>query len=243
MKLFHELKEALFDLIFPSDIYCICCGKPIYQQPYALCEDCTSAIKWVCIPSCSKCGKPLAINYITHKCHDCIDKTHSFHQGFSCMLYDDSAKTMLYDFKFNNKGYYAKSFAELIFEKIKNEKITFDYIMPVPLHQKKVKERGYNQAALIASHLSKLTSIPTLSNVLIRSRYTLPQNQLSLAERNHNLKDAFKVTDPTALLNKQILLIDDIYTTGNTVDACSKELLRHKASRVYVATVAIGPDY
>ncbi|MCG8485726.1 MAG: ComF family protein [Clostridia bacterium] len=243
MKRWYEYKDAFLDLIFPSDIYCICCSQPIYNQPYSICKDCMAKIKWVTLPACIQCGKPLSLNYLTHKCHDCIDTKHSFKQGFSCMVYDDRAKEMIYGLKFNEKAYYAKFFAQLIFEKIKNENLVFDYIIPVPLHKKREKERGYNQAKLIAEHLSALTQIPALFNVLIRTRYTLPQNQLSLRERNNNLKNAFQVTRPSVLLDKQILLIDDVYTTGSTVDTCSKELLINKASEVYVATCAIGEDF
>lgn len=240
MKRLNDCKKAFLDLIFPSDIYCICCNAPIDNQPYSICEACMTKIKWITQPTCLSCGKLLASHFMTHRCPDCMDTKHAFKQGFSCMVYDDSAKEMIYGLKYHGKSYYAEFFAQLIFEKLKNEPIIFDYVIPVPLHRKKEKERGYNQSNLIAKHLSKLLQVPTLSNVLIRTRYTLPQNQLSLYERKNNLKNAFHVTNPKVLLNKQILLIDDVYTSGSTVDACSKELLIYKTSEVYVATCAIG---
>lgn len=240
MNVFYECKEAFLDLIFPANIYCICCNQPIYNESYSICKSCQKEIKWITYDTCIQCGKPLALNFATHKCPDCVQTKHFFTQGFSCMVYDHFSKKMIHGLKFYNKGYYSKYFAELIFDKLKNQHIKFDYIIPVPLHKKRRKERGYNQSQLISYYLSKLSLIPILSNVLIRTRDTLPQNQLSLSQRKHNLKNAFKIRKPFLLFNKRILLIDDIYTTGNTVNACSKELLIHKASEVYVATCAIG---
>ncbi len=241
-KLVFELKEAFFDLIFPSDIYCISCKNPIFNEPYSLCESCRQKITWVGDHSCSRCGKILEPWYFSDKCRDCTQTSHYFTRGFSCVEYGEIERKIIIDFKYYGKGYYGKNIAEMMSDKLKKMDMTIDCIVPVPLHPLKEKERGYNQSFLVAKHLSHLTGLPLKANVLKRIQYTLPQNKLHLKDRKKNLQGAFEVNQSGVLIGNNILLVDDVYTTGNTADACSKALVDQGAENVYIITYAIGKN-
>lgn len=241
-KIVFDLKEAFLDLIFPSDIYCISCNAPILNKPYSLCESCRQKIVWIEKHSCSKCGKALEPWYIQDKCRDCIHTPHYFTRGFSCVEYGEIERKIVIDFKYYGKAYYAKSIAEMMVDKLKKLDMKIDYIVPVPLHPLKEKERGFNQSLLLANHISRLMGVPLKSDVLKRVQYTLPQNKLLLKDRKKNLKGAFKVGQIRVLINKNILLVDDVYTTGNTCDECSKALIGQGVENVYIITYAIGKN-
>ncbi len=241
-KFFFELKETFLDLIFPSDIYCISCHAPIFDEPYALCKSCRQKISWVAGKSCSRCGKPLQSWYFPDRCSDCTQMKHHFTRGFSCVEYGELERKLIIGFKYNGKSYYSKNIAEMMYDKLKSLDISIDYIVPVPLHPLKERERGYNQSHLVARYLSYLTGIPLKADALKRVRYTQPQNKLSLEERKKNLQNAFKACPNGVLINKSILLIDDVYTTGNTVDECSKALMGQGAQNIYIITYAIGKN-
>lgn len=241
-KQLFEFKESFLDLIFPFGIYCNVCNKPIYNEPYAICEDCRSRMPWIQEKACIKCGKSLPSWYFPDKCSDCTQNTHEYTKGFSCVEYDDTVRQMVIDFKYHGKAYYAKSIAEIMYDKFQSMNLNIDYIIPVPLHSDREKERGFNQSFLLAKHLSNWTNIQVKKDILYRCRHTESQNKLPLKKRKKNLSGAFKVLENGYLLRKNILLIDDVYTTGNTVDACAKELIGQGAKNVYILTFAIGKN-
>lgn len=240
--IFYELKESFLDLIFPSDIYCISCNKPIYNEIYSICEECKDKLHWIRGKTCDVCGKPLEEWYFPNECSDCMQTKHAFTKGFSCVIYDEMERKIIIDLKYNGKSYIAKNIAEIMYHRIKQQDIHIDYIVPVPLHKKKENERGFNQSQLISKYLSKMLGIELKKDALMRTRYTQPQNQLTLSQRKRNLMNAFKVKNTSNLNNKNILLIDDVFTTGNTVDACSKELFTANVSAIYILTYAIGKN-
>ena len=139
---------------------------------------------------------------------------------------------------------YAAFYAQEIYERLKNEIhcMEADAIIPIPLHVSRQKSRGYNQAELIAAHLSKLTGIPLEKNLVKRIRKTVPQKQLDARARQNNLKKAFNIKPNVVKLSKTIL-IDDIYTTGSTVDAVARELKCRGVGTVYFITLCIGEGF
>ncbi|MFA5527696.1 MAG: ComF family protein [Peptostreptococcales bacterium] len=241
MNTFYNLKEALLDLLFPSNIYCMSCQQPLLDSDNSLCPACASKIIWINSVSCKKCGKPL--HQPSQKiCHDCLEKPHSFTQGFSCTLYDDMTSKIIKDFKFHDKSYYAKPLAHMLLDKISESGIQFDAIIPVPLHKGRKKERGYNQSELLSYHLSQMIGVPMYTHVLLRKKDTSPQNRLSRLERLSNIGEAFQLTNSSLVAGKSILLVDDVYTTGATMDACAGLLVSHHCNPVYVITCCIGTD-
>lgn len=159
--------------------------------------------------------------------------------NLSVFYYDDITRFSIFRLKYNNKKQYAKIFAKLMYNKIsKIDTIHYDYIIAVPMYLKKKKKRGYDQAEEIAKHLSNFTNIPIQTNNLIRTKNTLPQSKVSYEQRKNNVKDVFKITNPHIIKNKNILLIDDIYTTGNTINYCKKALKNAGANNICCFTLA-----
>ena len=145
---------------------------------------------------------------------------------------------LVHDLKYNNKKYIASTFGKMLFDCYEKNKFDFDFIVPVPLHKVRQVKRGYNQSELIANEFAKHVGKEVKVDVLSRVKQTPSQVGLKYAQRQDNLKDAFKVKNRTGLKGKVVLLIDDVFTTGATSSYCSEVLLKAGASAVYVLCVA-----
>lgn len=242
IKTLYEYIDTFLNFIYPRNIHCILCNDPIDRDElYSICAECKKKLKLVYGKTCVKCGKPLDELYIIDRCHDCINSSHYFTKAVSCLEYEDLAKKIIYDLKYHKKRYISYHIAKIMYDRLLcNDIDSFDMIMPVPLHKDKERERGFNQAYLICKYISKMTEIEVNSKSLIRVKNTITQNKLTKEERRENLEDAFKIINKDNIDNRCILLIDDIYTTGSTVDQCSKVLIENGAADVYVATFATG---
>lgn len=239
--------EKILDLIFPPAIYCLNCGRPVDGRDlYSLCGDCLSEIKWANGKLCRLCGKLLEDWYPDDICGECRNSQRSFDAGISCFQYSDMERSMIRDLKYHGKSYMARSFSEMIYDKVRSvheetEK-PFDLIIPVPMYPAKEKKRGYNQAALLAKYTAKKLDIPFRNDILLRTKNTAPMNRLGIKERNDNLKGAFRMRYGTQRFVKDshILLVDDIYTTGATSQACSLILKQAGAKCITVLSLASG---
>ena len=154
--------------------------------------------------------------------------------------YDGEIRKKIIDYKFNNKPYLYKTFAKII---LKNEKVcgflkNYDIIIPVPIHKKRKLKRGYNQTELIAKVIAKNTNLKLEKNVLVKQKNTITQSALSKTKRQLNIKNAFMVKNAEKVLNKKVLIFDDIYTTGSTVKECSKVLNKSGVKDIGILTVA-----
>jgi len=185
-----------------------------------------------------KCGKVLTVN--EEYCKDCQNRPHAFIQGSAVFDYGSISDSL---FRFKNKG--RMEYAEFYAREILKTKgdwlrvINPDAFIPVPIHKSKLNKRGYNQSELISKELSRLTSIPTYSGLITRVKKTNPLKNLNRSERQNNLKRAFKVSDNGVKL-KTIVIIDDIYTTGSTIDEISRSILASMDVNIYFLTVTIG---
>ena len=230
------------ELIFPSNIYCMCCERPIdSKMPYSLCGHCVRIVQWVDGNSCSKCGKPL-YNYGSDTCKDCSLSNREFKRGFTTVRYSRVERDIIHQFKYRDRSYYGEKLAELMYERILSEDIDADLILPVPMYKLKERRRGYNQAGLLARALARNLDKPYYPDLLIRNLDTRPMSSLGAEERKKNLEGAFSVDGDKAhiIKDKTILLVDDIFTTGSTVNACSEALRKFGAASVYVLTFAAG---
>lgn len=227
----------LVELLFPRR--CPICDKPVDKMGHYICKKCREHIRYVKSPFCLKCGKELKQ---TGKefCEDCQNSAHLFDRGLAVYEYD-SIKEAVYRFKYAGRREYAEFFgkqtAEVLGGKIKEWKP--DMIVPVPLHKDREKKRGYNQAALLGKELSKQLNIPMREEVIYRNRATVPQKELKGNERKNNLKNAFKIGQYDVKL-KTIIVVDDIYTTGTTMDEMARCLKGAGAKKVYCISLAIG---
>jgi len=239
------LGEGFLDLIYPSNIYCISCGNIIDDsRPYAHCDVCVRALKWANGRNCSYCGKLLQEDYGPDLCTDCIDGEHVFEKGFTCVEYGAAERDLLHRFKYKDKAYLGRKLAEIMYDRIRIEELEPDLILSVPMYGRKVRQRGYNQAAVLAASLAKYMERPYTGKLLVRIVETEAMSRLGVLGRRRNIREVFSVAhDKTdQLAGKTILLVDDIYTTGSTVDACSSVLLEAGAARVFVLTFASGAN-
>jgi ComF family protein len=217
----------------------------------ALCEACAEALRFPEGRVCVKCGKPLGTDSEADRCSDCESLDHVFSQGFAATLYSGPAMALVRDMKYRDRPYYAPVITELMSERWRSladqetgETPQFDILTNVPVSVKKRKYRGFDQAELVASALAEKIGIPFASGLLRRTRDTVVQSSLSIGERRANLKGAFSVAasakDEAA--GKRVLLVDDVYTTGSTIDACTEALLAAGAECAAVFAFAIGAD-
>ncbi len=154
--------------------------------------------------------------------------------------YNNTLKNSIKRFKFGNKPSYFRAFGMLLALKVKNTENldNFDTVIPVPLHKSRRKQRGYNQAELIAGYTAKQLGVRLESSILIKTMETQTQSLLSKTDRLTNLEEAFSVRFPKQVAGKNILLVDDIITTGSTVNQCSKALKAVGAQRVIAGVIA-----
>lgn len=232
--------NRLVNLLFP--LRCPVCDGIVPSGDGKICRTCRRKIQYVLEPRCQKCGRQLSDD-AKFFCTACERMQHIFDRGIA--LYDyQSMKRSIYRFKYKKRCEYAAFYAEEIYSRLKNEilRMDADAIIPVPLHKTRQKNRGYNQAELIAVHLSRLTGIPVKNDLVKRIRNTVPQKQLDVSGRQNNLKKAFNIKPNVVKLNKAIL-IDDIYTTGSTLDAVAKELKCRGVGTVYFISLCIGEGF
>lgn len=221
-------------MVFPKR--CIICDEAVEAREPGICPDCRRYVLYNRDNVCLKCGK--AIGAKEKYCHDCGIYNHDFDSGRTVFTYDIIGDS-IYRFKYMNRPGYAEVYAQememAIGDWIKG--IKPDAIVPVPLHKKRMKKRGYNQAELIASALSKRLDIPCLPEYVTRVKNTIPLRNCDRAQRQNNMKKAFIVKENSVKLD-DILLIDDIFTTGSTIDSIARELKAFGVKRVYFAALA-----
>lgn len=174
-------------------------------------------------------------------CVDCRRHALAFEQGRSLWVHTGDVPQAVYRFKFHNKRYYANVFAWEMAERYGEwiHKNHIEAIVPVPLHSSKERSRGFNQAELLAKELGKLTGLLAETDAVVRIRKTRPQKKLSHKERRANLKGAFGVRKDWKPA-KTVLIVDDIYTTGNTIHRIAKVLKRAGVQKVFFLTISIG---
>lgn len=262
----RDLLEEVTEAIFPSNIYCIVCGSLIDRsRTYSLCDECVTQMHWITGRTCSICGKALPDTYLGRDpdgrpvCYDCQMRAHDFTRGWSCLTYGLHEREVMMDIKYNGKGYIARKMGDVMFDRMETlieaalseSLLPFDVVIPVPVSKRRLAKRGYNQSELMARQFVKrwkeyaqeTAACPQLeTHVLVRQKETTMLRSLNPEERRLALHDAFAVN--TALRHRitgrNVLLVDDIYTTGATADACSKVLLDAGASAVYLLTLCSG---
>ncbi len=236
IKKLNEIFEIIIFIFFPRR--CAVCDSLIGRKEL-VCEKCKSNIYTIQGPTCMKCGKKVKQDEKMY-CFDCSRKKHEFERGFAVFEYQD-IKGSLYRFKYAGRAeyaaYYAQKTVEVLGETIRG--LNPDALIPIPLHKKRMRKRGYNQAQEYSVELSKRLQIPTISHFVIREKNTIPLKKLSNEQRQNNLKKAFKISQNDVKL-KTIIIIDDIYTTGATIDTVSKICKEAGVRKVYFLSISIG---
>ena len=230
--------DLILDLIYPPR--CMVCNSLIrIDHPRWLCIECKDKLEHISGQVCKKCSRPVEKG--KSLCANCVGKDFYFYKNSAVYEYGDSIKSIIYKFKYGNSPYMGKGISKLMELRYGVEFFSgVDYLVAVPIHKKRMKERGFNQSIIMANELSKLVGVKCLNNVLIRKKYTEPQSTLSQDERYDNLKDAFEINKNFDIKSKNIMLVDDIFTTGSTIDACAEILIKNGANEVRSITFSIA---
>ncbi len=232
-----KIFDVLGNLLFP--VRCPICDKVTAWWDKGICCECLKNIRYVEPPRCLKCGKHIE-EEAKEYCLDCEERHHFYKQGRALFYYKDIAKS-IYRYKYKGRKAYAKIFgnemAYYLGDYIKSLEV--DAIIPVPLFGRKARRRGYNQATLLARILGEELKIPVEEKLVIRNRNTRPLKLLNPEERLNNLKKAFILVENGVKL-KRVIIIDDIYTTGSTIDTMAELLMEWGIEEVYFVTLAIG---
>ncbi len=233
------MRIKLIDILYPRR--CPICNDIVKNR--LICKECEDTLSEIKKPFCIKCGKQLDDKDRLY-CADCKRNEHAFVENRAVYAYQGEIKNAMYDLKYANRRENAEFFGEAIVRKYGSyiKALGIEVIVPVPLHKKRLKIRGYNQIALIAYYIGEKLSIPVNTELLRREQSTTAQKLLSNRERKNNVKSAFKVYENDVKYDR-ILLIDDIYTTGATLHYAAKELLDHGMGAIYTMTVCIGRGY
>lgn len=229
--------DRALDLIFPAR--CPLCDGVLEFGKRGPCEKCRYSLPYVKEPVCFKCGREISDDESEY-CGDCAKKPRSFNGGFPLLNYVEPAASSVLRLKYKGRQEYAPFYAKETVKKYGDifKGLGIDAIIPVPLYKRKLKSRGFNQAELLAREISRLTRIPLRTDILIRINDTIPQKKLSTSEREENLINAFTVKGKINL--EKVLIADDIYTTGATIEACTQALKKNGVKCVYYTSICIG---
>lgn len=237
--------EAILDTLYPGSADCLICANSLSAERYdGICRTCLADIEhWRKeYHICTRCGKFISLPGL---CQDCRRHRVPFQAGGAVAAYRGAMKEALHLFKFGGKRWLSRPLGKLMAEVVKMNGDPFsqcEVVIPVPLHGRNLQSRGYNQAALLAGEVGKNLTIPVAGNVLVKVRDTPDMVGLGRSQRLTNLAGAFQTKNTRFIQGKRILLVDDIYTTGSTVSACSEALLSAGAETICVLVAATGVE-
>ncbi len=240
-KFLKNCVQSVADDLFPLGITCLCCNNELPTFDF-LCKNCKDKLE-ISKNVCEKCGAE--VNEFTRFCDDCKDNQRYFNKATSCFVYSGTAQTLIYKLKYNSEKYISLCFGKYLANKFLQSDFVknIDIVTCVPLNIKKQNQRLYNQAEELGKVFQNELKQYNLNqeykfDLLLRTKNTPTQTNLTKKERKQNLKDAFKLNySSKAIKGKNILIIDDIFTTGATVEEISKLLKNKGAKEIYVLTV------
>jgi ComF family protein len=235
-----KVLSGIADLIFPPR--CLTCGVLLEMHgPLPFCLPCTEALSFIDSPLCLTCGAPFAgVETGDHLCGECLATDRPYAIARSVGRYQGTLLKAIHLFKYRGRTGIGKALGRVMADfacGIWDMKV-FSLIMPVPLHRKRLKERGFNQAVILAREIADRFSLPLDFMTLRRNVYTEPQVALGREERKKNVSGAFGVTKPGKVSGRRILLVDDVFTTGSTLTECAAALMQAHAEAVVVLTLA-----
>ena len=233
----NQFPRAALDALYPRR--CPVCGEIVTPKGGLICPSCLLRLSPGKSPVCQKCGKEVWSEEIEY-CPDCVKHRRSFTRGMALFNYTEEAARSMAAVKYKNKREYLDFYGAALAARYENQirRMQVDVLVPVPVHPSRKRARGFNQAEVLAVCLGKRLGIPVGSGMLIRDKKTKPQKELSAADRLKNLSGAFRAgTIPEGI--KTVLLVDDIYTTGSTVEACARARRSAGVSRVYFVVICM----
>ena len=236
--------QTVCEILYPPE--CPVCQKLLTADEKGqihVHQSCYRRLKRIKSPMCMKCGKPV-ISRQQEYCFDCMHQKRSFESGHGLWLYDACSSASIFAYKYNRKREYALFYAQSLLhfygEWIRSLRV--QQIIPVPISVQKLRERGFNQAGLLAEHLGEKLEIPVNTHGLVRIHGTTPQKELGKIERRQNLEKAFRAGEGLGGI-RRVLLVDDIYTTGSTIEYCTRALQAAGVEKVWFITLCIGGPF
>lgn len=243
MNMLRNLLKGLVDIVYPKT--CVVCKSGIRNKDSVdevICLDCWSKIRKNTPPFCHSCGRQLQKNNITkHICPGCVRKQLHFDRAYSPCIYEGTIKELIHEFKYKGKDYLGRTLSRLMIEFIREYNLPveyLDFIVPVPLHKNRLREREFNQSQVLSQHIGQEFGKDIRDNILMRHRPTQTQTELDTEKRLSNVKDSFTVINKNTLCGKNILLIDDVMTTAATSSEAAKALKNAGAKIIFVLTLA-----
>ena len=254
-KRFTSIVGILKEALFPAK--CLGCDAPCpwplpsdrtVRMAGYLCPQCDAQLQWIDSPLCLRCGRPFASDQgVDHVCGTCQDKSFAFESARAAGLYAEALKALIHQYKYRRCEPLAAPLGQLLWEAFCRHWALddVDAVIPVPLHRRRLRKRGFNQAGLLLRKWTGLAAargididgLSVLNDVLVRRRYTLPQTGLDHKARQINVRNAFGIGKGT-VKGLRLLLVDDVFTTGATAHACAQVLKRDGAVSVKLLTLA-----
>lgn len=228
--------KDIVDFFIPA--YCGVCKHKLSRNEKVICNECFYSILPITKPFCEQCGKPTNGEAV---CNDCIEHPHNFSRARAIGTYNGITGELVRLFKYKKKTSISKRLGNMLGIILQSDEFLScaDAIIPVPLHRVAYRSRGYNQSELLAYEVSKITQLPVLTNILYRIKPTKPQKSIDEREKRlANVKGAFRSKRSEKIEGKKVILIDDVCTTGATLDECASELNKAGASDIYALVCA-----
>lgn len=237
--------RGLSALLYPPE--CAVCGKLLAcgeTRKISVHKDCWRRLNRITGPVCCRCGKPV-LSAQQEYCYDCSRQTRTFEGGHGLWLYDAVSSQSVFSYKYSRKRSYVPFYGESLMhfygDWIRSLKV--QQLIPVPVSRQKKRQRGFNQAELLADYMGGAMAIPVNAQSLVRIHSTAPQKELGREERRRNLEKAFRVRATGLEGVERVLLIDDIYTTGSTIESCARALKLAGVDKIWFLTLCIGGTF
>lgn len=236
-----NLKKMLLDSLYPR--CCPVCHKIVAKKDKIICDACLETLRPIAQPRCFQCGKSIR-NTQQEYCGDCRKAAHIYDQGIGIYVYDDTMRRSIENFKFHGRreygDFYIRAMAEYGRPYMRRWKP--EGIVPIPMTVRKQRLRGFNQSEYLAEGLGKIYGIPVFCDAVMRVEEGKAQKELTAKERRRNLKRAFRIGENFTPC-KSLLLVDDVYTTGSTIDAVAEILKENGAEKIYFLTLCQGKGF
>ncbi len=236
--LIRKIVSRVVEEIFPENMTCNACGMEMdHDDRYGLCSKCMSSIDMIDEMACEVCGAKIFAD--TRICTDCMARSRVVDRNYSAVVYSGIMTRLIHDYKYGGKKYLGKTLGNMLYDKYLavREEIDADVIIPVPLNINRERDRGFNQAFVMLQQFD-VDKDRIEENILVRIVDTPQQMSLPKDKRLKNVEGAFSVIDDISVKGCNVLLVDDIYTTGSTIDECAKMLYNAGANKVISITLA-----
>ncbi len=236
--------DAVISLLFPRR--CPVCHEIVTPRGELVCKSCEKKLPWVRPPFCLKCGKEIA-GEDREYCRDCARHVRSFERGAALLNYNEITGASMARIKYHNRREYLDFYARAMAARLGPAVRRMDarILVPIPVHSSRLRERGFNQAQELAARLGELWDMEVDEGLLVREKRTARQKDLSPDQRLANLQQAFAISGKRQRngdIPQAVILVDDIYTTGSTVEACARMLKEAGVKRVYFVSICIGGE-